>query len=267
MPRILLIPDRFTDHRMWGGMPARLARRAELSHLDQLITLPRAEAADCLLRPARGLSPGGWDVVAAAARSCPLGVTLAAAGLARSLMLVQPEIPYDRIPDEIDLGPDWPVDTAPEPYETLIADLHDATAEQWTALLAATIRQTADPAAPGDELDLAVQLAVDHAAEVRAELQAAEAAWIAERYEPAGSPQPWRPERGAWLDQLADLTVPVVTVVPRRDSYLLEAVPALRRSFPPVLTQEGVVPPGSEASRETAAAAIERLLDWLTPPG
>lgn len=266
MRRVLLIPARFTDHRMWGGIPGRLARGADVSHLDQLISLPWTDGPGAVAGLARAAAPGGWDVAAAAGQACPLAVALAEAGLARALVLIQPEIPFDRIPDEVDLGPAWPVDTAPRHYDELISELHDATAEQWSALLARTVRYTADPKALPDELDLAVQLAVDHAAAVRAELQAAEAAWTGERYQPAGAPQPWRPERGAWLDQLAGLTAPVLTVLPRRDRYIIEAVPALCRDIPPVLTPAGIVPPGSETSRELAADAIVWLLGWLNPP-
>jgi hypothetical protein len=62
---VLLIPARFTDWRMWSGIPAQLARRAAVSHLDQLISLPWAAAPDAVVGQARSRAPHGWDVLVA----------------------------------------------------------------------------------------------------------------------------------------------------------------------------------------------------------
>jgi len=262
MPRVLFIPARFTDYRMWGGIPGRLAQRAAVSHLDQLISLPWVAAPDAVVGLARSQQPSGWDVVVAAGQACPLAVALAAAGLGRGLVLIQPEIPFDRIPEDVDLGPATPGLAALEPYEALVGVMHAATPEEWRALLTQTIRQTAPPGVPPGELDLMVQLAGDHAAEVRAELLDFERAETGERYLLGDAQRLWRRERGRWLDQLATLTLPVLVLVPGPERFAGETIARIAQNLETlVVTEEGIVPPGTAAARDQAAAAIERLLD------
>ena len=79
--------------------------RAEVSQLDRLMELPWAAAATPSSLARRGW-PGGWDVVVAAGRASPFAVTLAAAGLARGVVFAEPEIPFDRIPDDVDFALD-----------------------------------------------------------------------------------------------------------------------------------------------------------------
>jgi hypothetical protein len=184
MERVLLIPARFTDWRMWAGIPDRLARRAAVTHLDQLISLPWAAAPDAIVGLARSQEPGEWDVVVAAGQACPFAVALAAAGLGRGLVLIQPEIPFDRIPEDVDPGLAMPDSAALAPYEVLVGAMHAATPQEWRSLLTQTIRQTVPPDLPHDELHLMVQLAGDHAAEVRAELLDFERPEMSERYLP-----------------------------------------------------------------------------------
>lgn len=265
MQRVLLIPDRFTDWRMWAGIPDRLAQRVAVSHLDQLINLPWAAAPDTVVGLTRSQACDGWDVVVAAGQGCPFAVALGAAGLGRSLVLAQPEIPFDRIPEDVDLGPSTPELDALAPYEVLVGAMHAATQEEWRVLLTQTIRQTAPPGLPNDELDLMVQIAGDHAAEVRAELLDFERAEMAERYLPEEAPRLWRRERGQWLDQLATLTLPVLPVVPRPERFIGETIGRIARNLETlVVTERGVVPPSTAASRDQAAAAIERLLDRVS---
>jgi len=265
--RVLLIPDRFTDWRMWAGIPDRLARRAAVSHLDQLISLPWAAAPDAVVGLARSQAPDGWDVVVAAGQACPFAVALAAAGLAHGLVLLQPEIPFDRIPEDVDLGPATPDPDAAAPYEVLIGAMHAVTPEEWRELLTQTIRQTVPRGVPDGELDLMLQLAGDHAAEVRAELLDFERAELAERYLPSDAPGLWRRERGRWLDQLATLTLPVVAIVPGPERFVGETIGRITRNLETlVVTEQGIVPPSTTAARDQAATAIERLLDRLSRP-
>jgi len=267
MQRVLLIPDRFTDWRMWAGIPDRLSQRAAVSQLDQLISLPWAAAPDAVVGMARRQARDGWDVVVAAGQACPYAVALGTAGLGRSLVLIQPEIPCDRIPEDVDIGPATPVldalhRRALEPYEELVGAMHAVTPEEWRVLLMQTIRQTAAPGLPDGELDLMVQIAGDHAAEVKAELLDFERAEMAERYLPEEAPWLWRRERGRWLDQLATLTLPVLVVVPGPERFIGETISRIARNLETlVVTERGIVPPSTAASRDQAAAAIERLLD------
>ena len=265
MQRVLLIPARFTDWRMWGGIPDRLAQRASVSHLDRLISLPWAAGPDAVVGLARSQMPDGWDVVVAAGQACPLSVALAAAGLARSLVLIQPEIPFDRIPEDVDPGPATPGFDALAAYEVLVGAMHAATPEEWRVLLTRTIRQTAPPGLRSGELDLMVQIAGDHAAEVRAVLLDFERAEVAERYQPVDAQWLWRRERGRWLDQLATLKLPVLAVVPGPERFIGVTISRIARNLETlVVTGRGVVPPGTADARDQAAAAIEQLLDRLS---
>jgi hypothetical protein len=273
MQRVLLIPDRFTDWRMWANIPDRLSQRVAVSHLDQLINLPWAAAPDAVVGLASSQAPDRWDVLVAAGQACPFAVALGAAGLGRGLVLIQPEIPFDRIPEDVDIGPATPVldalhRRALEPYEELVGAMHAITPEEWSVLLIQTIRQTAAPGLPDVELDLTAQIAGDHAAEVRAELLDFERAEAAERYLPEEAPWLWRRERGRWLDQLATLTLPVLPVVPRPEQFIGETIGRIARNLETlVVTERGIVPPSTAASRDQAAAAIERLLDRVSPRG
>jgi hypothetical protein len=261
MQQVLLIPDRFTDWRMWAGIPDRLAQRAEVSHLDRLMSLPWTATPDAVVGLTRSGAPAGWDVVVAAGQACPFGTALAVAGLGRSLVLIQPEIPLDRIPADVDPGPATADLNALAPYEVLVGAMHTVTPEEWRVLLTQTIRQTAPPGLPDGEIDLLVEIAGDHAAEVRAELLDFERAEVAERYLPEGAERLWRRERGRWLDQLATLTLPVLVIVPGPERFIGETIARIASNLETlVVTEQGIVPPSTTAAREQAAAAIERLL-------
>jgi hypothetical protein len=268
MQRVLLIPARFTDWRMWGGLPDRLARRAAVSHLDQLISLPWAADPDAVVGLARSQAPDGWDVVVAAGQACPFAVALTAAGLAIGIVLAEPEIPFDRIPEDVEVAIEPPDADVLARYEQLVSALHDADAEQWRALVMQVIQQTSTTDLPPAELDLAVQIAGDHAAEFRAELLAFEAASAAKRQLPDHAQLARLHARGRWLDQLADLTVPVMTVVPAPRRFVAETIARLASHPESSLTDGTILAGGAQpGAREQAAAAIEQLLDRVSRQG
>jgi hypothetical protein len=262
MQRVLLIPDRFSDYRMWGGIPDRLARRAEVSHLDRLIDLPWSGGSGAVVALARGQQPGGWDVVVAAGRASPFAVALAAAGLARGLVLAEPEIPFNRIPDDVEFALKLPDDDVLATYEPLVSAMHDASAEQWRDMMIDVLRQTSRPDLPPAELDLAIQMATDYAADVRAELLAFAAADAVDRELPDDVQLAQLHARGRWLDKLASLTVPVMTVVPAPMRHYGQTVSRYAAEAEIVTTDSTIQPGGSQgAARDQAAAAIGRMLD------
>jgi hypothetical protein len=264
MQRVLLIPDRFSDYRMWAGIPDRLARRAEVSHLDRLIQLPWEGGTRALVELARGQGPGGWDVVVAAGRASPFAVALAAANLARSLVLAEPEIPFNRIPDDIEFALTMPDPSMLAPYEPLVSAMHDASPEQWRDMMIDVLRQTSRPDLPPAELELAVHLATDYAADVRSELLAFAAADAAERELPDDVQLAQLRARGRWLDQLAGLTVPVMTVIPAPMRPYGLTVSRYAAEAEIVITDTTIQAGGAQpAARDQAAAAIERMLDRL----
>jgi hypothetical protein len=263
MQRVLFIPDQLTDHRMWAGIPDRLAQRAAVSHLDQLVSLPWSADPAAVVPLASSQAPAGWDVVVAAGRRAPFATALAAAGLARALVFVEPPIPLDRIPESVDFPDTSPDGDALLPYERLVSELHDALPHEWRDLLVQTIRQATPPDVPPDELDLVLRMAADHAAEARAELIAFEAAETAGRYSADDAPETRQRGSADWLDLLATLTLPVLTIVPVPALYAGRTIGRLTEDTQIVLTQRSVVPPSSSAARDQAATALERLLDRL----
>lgn len=259
--RVLFIPQRFSDYRMWGDIPARLAGRAKAIHLDQHLQLAWADSRTVVASVRGLLAPGGCDVAVAAGDTCPFAVELADAGLAGSLVLLDPEIPFDRIPDDVEVSFGAVPDDILAPYEPIVSALHDADPDEWRDLIVGLVRQTMAAGADPAELERAVSIAADHAAEVRAELQAFAAADAAERDLPDEVQLARFRTRGRWLDQLASLTLPVVTVVP---AAARSRATTLSRLAPPqhevVLTQARyVLLPGGRDGQ--AAAAIERMLD------
>ncbi len=264
MQRVLLIPDRFSDYRMWGGIPDRLARRAEVSHLDRLIQLPWGGGSGAVVEQARAQRPGGWDVAVAAGRASPFAVALAAANLARGLVLAEPEIPFNRIPDDIEFALTMPDASMLAPYEPLVSAMHEASPEQWRDMMIDVLRQTSQPDLPPAELELAVHLATDYAADVRSELLAFEAADAADRELPDDVQLAQLHARGSWLDQLAGLTVPVMTVIPAAMRPYGLTVSRYAAEAEIVITDSTIQAGGAQpAARDQAAAAIERMLDRL----
>jgi hypothetical protein len=263
MQHVLFIPDQLTDHRMWAGIPHRLARRAAVSHLDLLVSLPWSADAAAVVPLARGQAPAGWDVVVAAGRGAPFAVALAAAALARGLVLVEPPIPLDRVPEDVELPLSTPGTDALLPFEVLVSELHDATPDEWRELLMQTIRQTTPADVPPGELDLVLRMAADHAAEMRAELIAFEAAEAAGRNLADDVQWKRQRDRGQWLDQLASLTVPVLTIVPSPRRFAGQTIGRLGEDTQTVITQRGIVPPSTAVARDQAATAMERLLDRI----
>jgi hypothetical protein len=262
--RVLFIPDRFADHRMWASISDRLPDAVDVVHLDQLCQLPWAAGDAAIVGIARTVLPAdGCDVAAAAGQASPLAVALAGAGLARSLVLFGPEIPFDRVPEDVDLTLDLPDADILAPYELLVGAMDDADPQQWRALLTDVVRQTAPAGATAAEVELAAAIARDHAAELRAELLAFAAASAAERPLPAELEVARLEARGQWLDRLATLSVPVVTVVPARIRFVADTVGRFGQRHDIVLTdnRDPLAPGGS---RHEARAAIERLLDRVS---
>jgi voltage-gated potassium channel Kch len=113
-----------------------------------------------------------------------------------------------------------------------------------------------------------LEIAGDHAAEVRAELLDFERAEAAERYLPDDAQWLWRRERGRWLDQLGTLTLPVLAIVPGSERFVGETIGRIAKNLETlVVTEQGIVPPSTAAARDQVAAAIERLLDRIAVRG
>jgi len=197
----------------------------------------------------------------AAGRASPFAVTLAAAGLALGLVLAEPDIPFDRIPDDVEFALDPPDANVLAPYEPLVSAMYDASPERWREMVIDVLRQTTRPDLPPAELELAVQIATDHAADMRAELLAFAAADAADRELPDAVQLAQLHARGRWLDQLATLAIPVMTVVPAPMRPYAQTVSRYAADAEIVITGSTIQPGGAQdGARDQAAAAIERML-------
>jgi len=184
---------------------------------------------------------------------------VAGAGLARSVVVFEPEVPFDRVPEDVDLNLDQPEPDFLAPYERLVTAMDHASPPEWRKLLTDIIRETAPPGATAAEVDLTTAITADHAADIRAELLAFAAASAADRPPPDDAELAQLEARGQWLDRLAALTVPVLTVVSARTRFVADTIGRYAPQHDAVLTdnRDPLAPGGSRAD---AAAAIERLL-------
>src|SRR5450759_812888 len=171
MPRVLFIPDMFMDYRMWSDVPDRIRERAVAIHYDQHEQVPWTTNNGRFLDAARRLAAGGsFDVVAAAGQAARFGFAVAEAGLGKGLVLFYPAL--DSFPD--DLHVDFSdLDEMLEPYEQMASVIRDpqADAGRLREVLLQTVRDTAGPDLPPDQLELALAMHSDHAQEMFEDLR------------------------------------------------------------------------------------------------
>jgi len=260
---ILFIPDQFGDYRLWSDIPDRLRGRARAIHFDQN-DLPWTSGNGEFLEEARLLAPGGtFHIVAANGRAARFGFALAEAGLARGLVLFQPSL--DSFPDDVHL--EWPAeidpDNALDRFMPVLSALDNPDPNRRREILLGAVRATAGQDLEPDALELLLAMYGDHADEIFANLQALRAEGEQARAsEPPGADQPvelppWleRP----WIDRLAELTVPVTTVVSERGRVIAEAIARRARDAEIVVAGANAgLEPAEERAR--AADAIVRML-------
>jgi hypothetical protein len=256
MPRILFIPDRFTDYRMWSDIPDRIQGRAEVIHFDRHEQMPWTAAAggDFLGAVRRLAADGSFDIVAAAGQAARFGFAVAEAGLARSVVFFYPSL--DRQLDEVSssMG-DIDLAEALGPYLPVADALHEGDASRRRDILVQVIRDTAGPDVESGELERVASMISDHAAEFFAEMEEAQAAGA------VGFPSPDPPwlER-PWIDRLAALTVPVVAVVAPHGAAIGDAIARRAQDADIVMANPRLTP---VAAPNGSAEALMRMLDRL----
>jgi hypothetical protein len=267
LPSILFIPDQFADYRLWSDIPDRLHGRAQAIHFDQH-DLPWKSGNGEFLEAARRLAPDGTvHIVAAKGQAARFGFALAEAGLAKGLVLFQPAL--DSFPDDVHL--DWPAEVDPDhaldPYMPIVSALDERDAGRRREILLEVIRATAGQDLEPAALELLLAMYSDHADEyfaflqaVRAESEQAQAAEPAQADDAVELPL-WleRP----WFDRLADLAVPVTTVVSARGRVIAEVIARRAKDAEIVVAgaNAGLEP---AADRARAADAILRMLDRIS---
>jgi hypothetical protein len=267
LPCILFIPDQFADHRLWSDIPDRLQGRAQAIHFDQH-DVPWMSGDGEFLEKARRLAPDHtFHIVAANGNAARFGFALAEAGLAKGLVLFQPSL--DSFPDDVHL--EWPADVDPDhvldPFVPVLSALDEPDPGRRREILLEVVRTTAGQDLEPAALELLLAMYSDHADEIFASLEAlAEEGEQAQAAEPADAGQPielplWleRP----WIDRLADLTVPVTTVVSARGRVIAEAI--ARRAKDAEIVVAGAnagLEPAEDRAR--AADAILRMLGRIS---
>jgi len=262
-PSILFIPDQFGDYRLWSDIPDRLLGRAQAIHFDQH-DLPWTSGNGGFLEEARRLAPDGiFHIVAANGGAARFGFALAEAGLAKGLVLFQPSL--DSVPDDVHF--DWLAEFDPgqvlDSFMPVLSALDEPDPDRRREILLEVIRTTAGRDLEPAALERLVAMYSDHADEFFASMQAFKQALAAE---PAGADEPvplppWleRP----WIDRLADLTIPVTTVVSPRGRVIAEAI--ARRAKDAEIVVAGAnagLEPAEDRAR--AADAILRMLDRIS---
>lgn len=180
----------------------------EVVHLDQHEQIPWNSANGELLPAVRRLSGGRpFDIVTAAGEAARFAFAVAESGLARSVVFHIPSA--DRVLDETS-GAD--LATATAPYLSLGPALLEAVQNedvgQLRDVLAQPVREANGPEADAKGLPLLVEMYTDHAGEFLGNIQAMLAEAAADPPPPA---PPWLEQ--PWIDRVATLDVPIVTVV------------------------------------------------------
>jgi len=264
LPSVLFIPDRFSDYRLWSDIPDRLQGRALAIHFDQH-DLPWTSGNGEFLEIARRLAPdGSFHVVAANGQAARFAFALSEAGVAKGLTLFQPSL--DCIPDDVHVDrsalgdPEHVLD----PFMPILSALDEPDPSRRREILLDVIRTTAGPDLEPAGLELLLAMYSDHAEEIFADLQASAAEGEQSQATEANDPDepfhipPWleRP----WIDRLADLTVPVTTVVSARGRVIAEAI-ARRAVDAEIVIAGGSAGLEPAEDRARAAEAILRTLD------
>jgi hypothetical protein len=254
MPNMLMISQRFADHRIWGDIPARLSAQSEIVFYDL------GETADPgspqVLDEIRDLVPAdrsGFDVVAGAEDAARPAVGTALAGLANGLVLFQPAL--DGVPEELESVDFSGLEEKTRLYAPLLAAVGEPDAAKWRDLVAEVVDQTSGAHLAPQDRALVQAVIADHAGGIQHELQQA----VAARAE--GRSSRTRAEPGEpWIDRLRELTVPVVIMSTKAGFPVAEVLAARARRGEAVLSRGEAGLPWLE-DRDKAAAVLVGMIE------
>lgn len=257
--RVLFIPDRYTDYRLWHDIPECLQGRALVIHYDQHAPVPWSSVNGDFLHTARRLAGNGsFDIVVAAGQAARFAFALAEAGMAKGVVFFQPTL--DSIPDDVDVNITTDdLDRMSDDFENIYQPFLDTALveddpERQQEMFAALLRDTAGDNDAAEE-QLGVAMYSDHAEEYFADLRAIKAAADERRPQPDS---PWLVS--PWIDRLGGLAIPVTAVVlPSRRSEG-EAI-ARRARDAEIVEAEGSGGLAPAADRARGAEALLHMLD------
>lgn len=246
MPRVLFIPDRFMDYRMWSDIPDRLEGQAQVIHVDQYGQIPWTEANSAFVAVERRLADdSGVRIVAAAGQGARFGFALAEAGLAEGLVFFNPSL--DRSPDDahVDLSG---LDEMIKPFQPIVSALDDPDPARRREILLAVLHATAGDDLEPAQLEVVRDMMSDHSDEYFAHL--ATAADEGMRPDP-----PW--VEHPWIDRLGELAMPLTVV----DRYgpVWETIATRAQDAELVVAAGTGLAPADDRAR--SAGAILRMLD------
>jgi hypothetical protein len=269
LPNVLFIPDRFYDYRLWSDIPDRLQGRVRAIYFDQH-DLPWKSGNGEFLKAAQRLAPdGGFHIVTANGHAARFAFALAEGGLAKGLVLFQPSLDSFPLPDDVQV--DWAalgdLDHVLDPFMPILSALDEPDPGRRREILLDVMRAMAGRDLEPAGLELLLAMYSDHAEEIFADLRAAAAKGEQSQATEATDPDepvqipPWleRP----WIDRLAELTVPVTTVVSARSRVIAEAI--ARRAKDAEIVMAGAsagLEPAEDRAR--AADAIRRMVDRIS---
>ena len=204
MRRLIMISPRFSDHRIWADLPARLTREWEITFYEQHGPAGGSSAA-LEVHTLVTAQPAAVNAVVAAEDGAQLAVAAALDGLVSGIVLLQPTL--DGIPEE--LGPvDYSgLEERTAVFAPLITGVNEADPVKWRALVGDVVDQGIGARLAPDDAALIRDVTADHAAEIQGELRRAVTAHA------RGEQQEPPPASGRrWIDRIRELPVPLSVV-------------------------------------------------------
>lgn len=256
--RVLFMPGRFVDYRLWSDIPDRIRPQAEPIHFDQHYEIHWTGADHEFVDSARSLANGApFDVVASAREADRLAFSLAEAGLTRGLVLFQPDLPLSAIPgvrpDLSDVDFEQMRETVDNGYPPLEGAIHQSDPAVRRNALVSFVRNYAGVHLEPHELELAISMASDHADEIFGSVDT----FLAANAEGRVPEKRWTDRD--WLAQFTAATVPIALIVPKRARPFADAI-ATDHDVE-IVTYGGTAGLASEDDRARGAETILRVLN------
>jgi hypothetical protein len=217
MPRLIMIPPRFADRRIWADLPACLPGEPEIVFCEQC-SPASGSAAFPGVRALIAAQPAAVDAVIAAGDGARMAVGAALDGLVSGVVLLQPAL--DGIPEELGPADYSGLEERVALFAPLLTAVHEADPVKWRALVEEVVDRAIGARLAPDDAVLIRDVTADHASEIQDKLQRAVAAQArGEQQEPPAPGQ-------RWIDRIRELSVPLSVVSTRSGFRAAETLAA-----------------------------------------